>query len=276
MYQKMKYRLYHLIRDDDENDFASNVFDGIIISLIILNVILVIVDTFRMPAWYVSMSSVIETVSVVIFTAEYFARLWTADLKYPGMNRILARVKYFFSFLAIIDLLAIVPFYTPFLFSVDLRVLRALRLIRIFRLFKFSRYTSAFHSIGAVLKKKSHQLFSSIFVVFILMVIGSVLMYHVEHDVQPEKFSNALSGLWWAVATFTTVGYGDIYPVTMAGKVISAIIALLGIGLVAVPTGIISAGFMEGIENHQEKKEISVAEEESKHFCPYCGHKLDD
>ena len=132
---------------------------------------------------------------------------------------------------------------------------------------KFNRYTSAFGVIAEVFKRKSAQLISSVVVVGLLMIISSVLMYNVEHPVQPDIFKNAFSGLWWSVATFTTVGYGDIYPVTALGKVLSSVIALLGIGLVAVPTGIISAGFIELTEARKNN--------DKKEFCPYCGHKLD-
>ena len=266
--KKLKIALYNLIRDDDENDLASDIFDGTIIGLIILNVLLLVLDTFNMPAWFPKVSNIIETVSVIIFTIEYLARLWTADLKYPNINPFIARIKYIFTFMAIIDLLAIIPFYLPFLFPIDLRILRALRILRLFRLFKMGRYTTAFTTIANVFKKKAHQLISSMIVVGLLMVITSLLMYNVEHAAQPEVFRNAFSGLWWAVATLTTVGYGDIYPVTSAGRVLSGIIALLGIGLVAVPTGIISAGFMEAVEKEDEEKE-------EKQYCPHCGHKLD-
>ena len=168
--------------------------------------------------------------------------------------------------MALIDLLAILPFYLPFIIPIDLRVLRMLRMVRLFRVFKVNRYTNALTSIGAVFKEKKNQLLSSIFVVMVLMVIASVLMYNIENEVQPEAFSNAFSALWWAVATFTTVGYGDVYPITTAGKILSALIAFLGIALVAVPTGIISAGFMEQIG--KDKDEIE------KEYCPYCGRKL--
>lgn len=266
----MKKRIYSIIRDDDENDIVSNVFDGIIITLISVNILLIIIDTFDPPLWFQKVSSIIETVSVVVFTLEYAARLWTADCKYSDCNAFVSRLKYIFSFMAIIDLLAILPFYLPFVFSVDLRVLRALRILRLFRLFKVSRYTTAFQAIAGVFKRKAQQLISSMFVVALLMVIASLLMYSIEHDAQPEVFTNAFSGLWWSVATLTTVGYGDIYPITAAGKVLSGVIALLGIGLVAVPTGIISAGFLEAVDKGGEKDEG-----DEKKYCPYCGHDLD-
>lgn len=267
----LKWKVYNLIRDDDENDTASNIFDGIIISLIIINVIMVIVDTFDgLPSWYESSSVVVEIVSVVIFSVEYLLRVWTAVYIYPDKSPALARLRYIVSFMAMIDLLAILPFYIPFIIPVDLRVLRALRMVRLMRLFKANRYSNAMKTIGNVFRGRASQLASSFIVIFILMIIASILMCDVEKAAQPDKFSNAISGLWWAVATFTTVGYGDIYPITVLGKFLSGLIAILGIGLVAVPTGIISAGFMEQIE--QEKEESTS---DKKHFCPYCGNKLD-
>lgn len=267
---KIKERVYCLIRDDDENDLASNIFDAAIISLIVINVILVILDTFALPLWVQNISNVIEFISVIIFTIEYLLRLWTATYLYPVKTPFKARLKYICSFMAIIDLLAILPFYIPFIIPFDLRVLRTLRVIRLLRLFKVNRYTDALSTIGNVFKKKASQLLSSMFIVLLLMVIASVLMYNVENAAQPDKFSNAFSGLWWAVATLTTVGYGDIFPITALGKVLSGIIALLGIGLVAVPTGIISAGFIESIDKEKE------AAKTEKHFCPYCGNNLDE
>lgn len=262
---KFKERIYNIIRDDDENDLISNIFDGIIITLIIINIITVIADTFDLPGTVKQIFNIVETVSVVIFTIEYILRVWTSDLMYSNLKPFKARFKYIFSFMAIIDLLAILPFYLPFFISIDLRVLRALRIIRLFRVFKANRYTSALTTIAAVLKNKKSQLLSSVFVCFLLMIIAAVLMYNVENEAQPNTFNNAFSALWWAVATFTTVGYGDIYPITTLGKILSAIIALLGIGLVAVPTGIISAGFMEQIDNENS---------DEKEYCPYCGKKI--
>lgn len=266
--KKFKKRLFEIIQAANENDTASKIFDVGIICLIIINVILVIADTFDLPPTVSTISSIIELVSVIIFSIEYICRLWTSDLLYPGLKPIMARIEYIFSFMALIDLFAILPFYIPLVIKIDLRVLRMLRIIRLLRVFKINRYTSALSVIAIVFKRKKNQLISSIFVVMLLMIIASVLMYNVEHDAQPEAFSNAFSALWWAVATLTTVGYGDIFPITVFGKILSAIIAILGIDLVAVPTGIISAGFMESIES--EKNDDS----EEKNYCPYCGKKL--
>lgn len=270
--KRLKVRIYSIIRDDDENNFISNLFDGLIIFLIVLNVVMVIADTFNLPDNLRDLFGALEVVSVAVFTVEYLLRVWTSDYIRPEYPPWKARVRYMFSFMALIDLLAILPFYLPFLFPVDLRVLRALRMVRLLRVLKVNRYTKALSTISSVLRSKKYQLLSSVFVVLILMIISSVLMYAVENEAQPEAFGNAFSALWWAVATFTTVGYGDIYPITVLGKILSAVIALLGIGLVAVPTGIISAGFMERIQGAKE----NIGNADKKDFCPYCGHKLDE
>ena len=238
-----RQKIYEIIKDDEKTGIGR-VFDIFMTILIILNVISIIADTFSsLPQWFPGASRILEIFSVIIFTIEYAMRIITADIHYPELSPIRARGKFVLSGYAIIDLLAILPFYIPST-GLDLRVLRVIRLIRILRVFKLGRYSEAMSIIGRVLKRAAPQLFTSITVVGLLMVVSSVLMYYVESPAQPEKFANAMSGFWWAIATLTTVGYGDIYPITIMGKVISAIIALLGIGIVAVPTGIVSAGFM--------------------------------
>lgn len=273
MYKKIKQRIFEVVQLSENDDLTSKIFDISLISLIILNIVMVIAETFNIPDTVQAVIKYAETISVVIFTGEYIIRIWTSDLLYPKLSPIIARIRFIFSFMAIIDLLSILPFYVPMLIPVDLRVLRALRILRLFRLFKINRYTDALSTIGRVFKKKASELISSILVVLLLMVISAVIMYNVENQAQPDLFNNAFSAMWWAVATLTTVGYGDIYPVTVLGKFLSAVIALLGIGLVAVPTGIITSGFMEVLEEKKESKEHKVCD---KKYCPYCGHKLDE
>ena len=177
--------------------------------------------------------------------------------------------------MALMDLLAILPFYVPFIIPVDLRVLRTLRVTRLLRLFKVNRYSSALATIGKVFKRKGSQLVASMFIVSLLMLIASVLMYSIENAAQPNVFHNAFDALWWAIATLTTVGYGDIYPITAGGKMLSSVIAILGIGLIAVPTGIISAGFMETIEPEIAEKESAEKPYDEKCYCPYCGNRIE-
>ena len=266
---KIKQRIFEIIQIASPNDKVSKIFDISLIALILLNVSLVIADTFSLPLIVQKISGILEKISVIIFSIEYLLRIWTADLLFPKKNYFIAKIKYIFSFIAIIDLLAILPFYLPMFFLIDLRVLRMLRIIRLFRVFKINRYTNALSSIAKVFRNKQHELLSSIFVVLLLMIVASVLMYSIENSAQPDVFKNAFDALWWALATLTTVGYGDIYPITVLGKTLSAIIAILGIGLVAVPTGIISAGFMEEIQEEKNKMDDIK-------YCPYCGKKLPD
>ncbi len=271
-YKKIKKRIFEVIESANGGDAISKLFDIVIISLIILNVIMVIAETFDIPQNLIIAMNYIEVISVVIFTIEYALRLWTADLLYPQYSAVKSRIKYIFSFMALIDLLSILPFYLPFIIPMDLRVLRTLKILRLFRVLKINRYTIALQTIAQVFKNKATQIILSMFVVLLLIIMASVLMFNVENAAQPDKFSNALEAMWWAVATLTTVGYGDVYPITAAGKVLGTIIAFLGIGMVAVPTGIITAGFSEVIQN--DKQKIGT-ENDEKHYCPYCGHKID-
>jgi len=263
-----KSKVYSLIRDDDVNNIYSNIFDGIIIALILINTVMVIAQTFNVSQDWQNIFDVVEVISVLIFTVEYALRVWTSDLMRPNSSAGRARIRYIFTPMALIDLMAILPFYFPFLIPVDLRVLRMLRMVRLMRLFKLNRYTHALSIIASVFKKKAAQLVSAMIVLCVMMILSSVLIYYCENPKQPGVFQNAFSGLWWAVATFTTVGYGDIYPVTIAGKIFSALIAVLGIGLVAVPTGIISAGFIEHMEEESrcktgDQNPISVSEKKN-------------
>lgn len=242
----IKRELYRHLRDDHDTKLGDFI-DFFIIIIITLNILLIILDTFDLPDWYFTMSNNIEFLSIVVFTVEYLIRLWISDFNYPNLSKVKARLKHSVSFMAIVDLLAIIPFYIPLLLPIDLRILRVLRLVRLFRLFKINRYTKALSLIIVVFKNKSSQLLSSIMIVVLLIVISSVVMYNLEHPYQPSEFENIFSALWWSVATLTTVGT-RIHPITIGGRIMAGLIALLGVGLIAVPTGIISAGFVEMIE----------------------------
>lgn len=264
-----KKRLYEILQLSDRSDRLGHAVDLFFILLISLNVLIVFLYTFTLPPALLPIFRDIELVSIVIFTAEYFLRIWTADLLYPNLSPGKARLHYLTSTMALIDLLSILPFYLPILLPYDLKVLRTVRLIRLFQIFKLSRYTSPLASIVRVIRRKSAQLTASMIVVFLLIIVSSLLMYSAENPVQPETFSNAFSGMWWAISTLTTVGYGDIYPVTALGKVIGSVIAFLGVGLLAVPTAIISTGFMEQNEQHRHDHE-----ESGMTYCPHCGKRL--
>lgn len=268
--------VYNVIREDDQNKLSGTIFDSIIIAFITINIAFIILDTFELPAWYQAISKTIEFVAVIVFSIEYILRIWTAPLAYPDKKPAAARLKYMVSPLALIDLLSILPSYFPLFLPSSFAALRAMRIVRLLRVFKITRYNSALSVISRVFKQKAQQLFSSTLIVFILMLIASMLMYDIEHTAQPDKFDNAFSAFWWAISTVTTVGYGDLYPITTAGKIIGGIIAFLGIGLVAIPTGIISAGFVEESRKvEREHVKEKSAESPQKTHCPYCGNKLD-
>ena len=279
MYCKLKQIVFEVIQPAAAGKVASKIFDLVILFFILLSVSSVFIATFELSADYLDWLRRIEIVSVIIFTVEYLLRIWTADLLYPGTGLFGSRIRYVFSPLAVIDLLAILPFYLPMFLPMNLIGIRAVRLIRLLRIFKMNRYFEALNSIGDVFRRKSREIVSSLFFVALLLVVASLLIYYAEHDAQPKQFQNAFSGVWWAVATLTTVGYGDIYPVTPLGRFLGAVIAILGIGMVAVPTSILSAGFMEILEHDGEKNEekpsSSEPADEGKKFCPYCGKKLE-
>ena len=153
--------------------------------------------------------------------------------------------KYLFTFSGLIDLLSFLPYYLPFFFPSGAVAFRMFRVVRIFRLFRINAYYDSLNVITQVLTSKAQQLLSSVFIILVLMTASSLCMYSLEHDAQPEVLSNAFSGIWWSVSTLLTVGYGDIYPITTMGKIFGIFITFLGVGMVAIPTGIISAGFVD-------------------------------
>ncbi|MCL1837808.1 MAG: ion transporter [Propionibacteriaceae bacterium] len=260
----MKQRVFAVIKDHPQT-LSGRIFSFSMTALIILNVVFVLIDTMKsQPETLSSISRIVEVVSVALFTLEYLLRLWTADLLFPESRPAVARLRYVVSGMAIIDLLAILPFYLPMLIPIDLRILRLLRLIRLIRVFKLGRYAAGLGTVGRVLKKQAPALVSSMSVVVLLMIVASVLIHHVENPSQPDQFDSAFSALWWAVATITTVGYGDVYPITPLGKIIGAVIALLGVALVAIPTGIISAGFVDEINTKHKSDSTCITCDE----CP--------
>ena len=179
--KSIKNKIFKIIQPADNSSILSKMFDLVIVTLILINTVTIIAATFSLSSLKIRIFLIIEIVSVIIFSVEYILRLWTADLLYPEKKPFIARIKFFFSPMAIVDLLAILPFYIPFLLPIDLRIFAVNKITSLFRLFKMNRYTSGLSSIGNVLKKKSDQLVSSTFVVFLLMIISSVIMYYFEN-----------------------------------------------------------------------------------------------
>ncbi len=256
----VKNRIYRILNFNDDNDKIDVFVDRVIMILIVLTALSIVLESFeQLRAGYSTFFRAFEVFSVIIFSIEYILRIWTADIKYPHMNRFKAIIKYVFSFMAVIDLLAILPFYlqffVPLFIPFDLRFLRMVRAFRLFGLFKLGRYTQALSLISKVIKDRKDELMTTIFILFFIVMVSSTMIYYIESNMQPDKFPNIVASFWWAVATLTTVGYGDVFPLTAPGKILASVIAIAGIGLVALPTGIISSGFMEEMKNVREQKE---------------------
>jgi voltage-gated potassium channel len=262
----LKQNIFLLIDNEKGNKKGDYIIEYLISGLILLNVIAIFLESYKsINAKYSDLFYGIELVSIIVFSIEYILRVWVADLQYPTLSPIKARLKYIFSFLGLVDLFSILPFYLPFLITIDLRVMRVLRLLRLLRLLKLNRHSKSLKLIGQVLKNTKNDILVTVFMVFILLVLASTLMYSLENEAQPEAFENIGQALWWAVATLTTVGYGDIYPITPLGKLLSGVIALLGIGIVALPTGIISSAYIDEVQKQKKKNTCQ---------CPKCGERI--
>jgi voltage-gated potassium channel len=257
----IKKRIFEIIeKAEREDDKVSIFFDFFILILIVVNVAAVIASSHKpFEERFYTQLHIFELVSVIIFTIEYILRLWTAKLKFPDVKH--PYIKHSFSFMALVDFAAIIPFYLPFLIAIDLRFLRILRLFRILRILKLNRYNNSLSLMGQVLKNEKEKLIMTIFIMFMLLLLASSTMFYIENEAQPDNFPNIISTVWWAIATLTTIGYGDVYPVTAIGKVLAGVIAILGIGIIALPTGIISSGF--------------VSEISRKNVCPHCNKELE-
>ena len=183
----------------------------------------------------------IEIFCVSIFTLEYVLRIYVAEKK----------LKFIFSFFGLVDLIAILPFYLSF--GVDLRSLRALRFLRLFRVLKLVRYNRAMNHFTRAIASAKEEIFLFIFITLILIYFSAVGIYYFESQAQPEHFSSIFDSLWWAIITLTTVGYGDVYPITVGGKVFTFIILMIGLGIVAIPTGIISSALTKSIDKKEQE-----------------------
>ena len=227
-------------------DRPSRLYDVISVLAILVNLSVGIALTYDDAVKKMGgLLTAVEIVTVLFFAVDYALRIFSAPSadrkKTPWQNR----RHYLLSFSGIIDLMSFLPYFLPVFVPTGLVAFRMIRVIRIFRLFRINAYYDSLNVITSVIRSKSQQLLSSVFIVLLLMMASSLCMYSVEHEAQPEVFANAFSGMWWAASTLLTVGYGDIYPVTTAGKALGIIISFLGVGMVAIPTGIISAGFVE-------------------------------
>ena len=267
-------RVYEIVEIGAAGDRISRAYDLFYTLTILLNLTATILDTYdAIQARYAAALNAVELVTVAAFAVDYVLRLYTADFHYHGMNRGKAALKYAVSFGGVVDILSFLPVYLPFFFPSGAAAFRLVRVIRIFRLFRVNAYYDSLNVITSVLSSKRNQLVSSVSIILVLMLASSLCMYSLEHEAQPEVFSNAFSGIWWAASTLLTVGYGDIYPVTTLGRILGIVITFLGVGMVAIPTGIISAGFVE--QDTRLKRLSEQANEYDLHFIKVQLHGND-
>lgn len=264
----LKQTVYLLLEDQEGIDPRARWVRGFLVILILLNVVALIIETMEdVSSAYRHAFLTFERFSVAIFSAEYMLRLWACTENNVCSGSLKGRIRHALSPLMLVDLLAILPFYLPLILPADLIFLRALRLMRLLRVLKLGRYSDAIRVFGRVAALKKEQLAVAGFSIGILLIIASSLMYYFEHEAQPAAFGSIPHAMWWAIITLTTVGYGDAYPLTTVGRILASVIALLGIGMFALPAGILSSGFVEYGEMQKEQEHPST--------CPHCGKRID-
>jgi voltage-gated potassium channel len=216
-------------------------------------------------------------ISVALFSVEYLLRLWSC-VEDPRYSRpVLGRLRWAVSFMALVDLASILPFYISFLgfeSRLDARVVRALRLLRLFRIAKLGRYSSALQTLARVARAKKEELVATLSLIALLLVMASSAVYFAEKDSPNTQFTSIPASMWWAIVTLATVGYGDVVPMTIAGKIIGGFVALLGIGLFALPTGILGSGFMEDVQRRRAEEAEKARTAAPPASCPHCGKEL--
>lgn len=258
-------QLYHATYDvvSGSTSRRSQIFQVGITALIVINVIFVILETeIEIRQGNESIFEIVENVSLTVFVIEYATRLVVHKANPKFANRRFGLLRLIGSPLMLIDLAVILPFFLPFL-GIDARVARVIRLLRLFSVFKLARISVSMRLFGAVIREKMPDMIMALFMLFLLLVLASSLMYFLEKDAQPEKFSSIPSSMWWGVVTLTTIGYGDTVPVTPWGRIIAAGVAILGIAVFAIPAGIMASAFSDVRQRMQKQN-----------FCPNCGEPI--
>ncbi len=248
--RKYVYELLHASNPSEKEPPAHHYVRVVIATLIGLSMLAVILESEpELEKSYRGYFYAFEIVIIAAFSLEYVLRLWSIVEEERYSHWLFGRLRYIVTPMALVDLVSVLPFYLQAFVTLDLRYMRTLRLVRLVRVMKLGHYSTSLTMINRVIKNKKHEMVASIFLVGVLLIVASTIMYHVENEAQPEKFSSIPTTMWWGVATLTTVGYGDLVPKTLLGRIFSSVISILGIGVFALPAGILVSGF---IEDHQE------------------------
>ncbi|HUU48842.1 MAG TPA: ion transporter [Nitrosopumilaceae archaeon] len=257
-------RTYEILEGTTDDKITKG-FQIFIITLIAVNVLVVIIETEESVLdEYGYLFTPFEVFSIIIFTAEYAGRIIVCKLNPKYQNSKHARLRFLFTPMMLVDLAAILPFFLPFVVT-DVRFIRIIRLLRLFRLFKLARYSDPMQTLGDVFKSKAGDLAVAFFILFIVLIFASSLMYYAENEAQPDAFSSIPTAMWWGIVTLTTIGYGDVYPITLYGKLIASGVAVIGIAVYAIPAGIMASAFTEELRKKRQKSDR----------CPHCGKEIE-
>jgi voltage-gated potassium channel len=265
---KVRRRVWEILEIAQPGDVQSRAFDLAIRGLIALNVVSVILETVpEVEAAAGGWLRWFDLLSVAVFSVEYVLRIWSSVEGPARQGAVTGRIRFALTPLLLVDLLAILPFYLP-IAGIDLRILRGVRLFRLFRILKLARYSEALRTLGRVFARRRAELGLTVVMVGFLLLLASALMFFAEHGAQPEKFPSIPAAMWWGIVTLTTLGYGDVYPVTLVGRVIGGLFALVAILLIAMPTAILGSSFMEELDVGRR------GEKKGGGQCPHCGGLL--
>ena len=269
-YNKIQGDVYTLLESPADTNKLRKAIIFFLATLILLNVLMVILETVNsLYLEYTTFFHLFDFFTVVVFTLEYVLRIWCCVRNPLYSDPVRGRIRYALSPYALTDIIALTPFYLPMIIPIEFRLLRLLRLLRIFRVLRLGKYSNAFETFVDVLKSKKEEIMIAVIMAAIILILASSTLYTVERDAQPEKFGSIPDAMWWAVITLTSVGYGDVYPITPLGKFFAAIVAISAIGLFALPAGILAYGFSENLHRkceHGTDKTLT---------CPTCGAAID-
>lgn len=310
-YLRTRRLVYHMLGGDGRKDILVRAVDAALMVLISVNCVFSILESVDdLAVVHGHIFHTFDRISVAVFTVEYGCRVWTAvemqDARFH--HPLWGRLRYMATPMALIDLVAVIPFYLNLVVEVDLRSMRVLRLMRVFKL---TRYSHAMGVLLEVLRREARALGALLFVFMVILIFVSSLIYMVEHPYQPKVFSDVPKSMWWAVVTMTTLGYGDMVPITALGRMLGACTAVIGVGMVAVPAGILASGFGEAMRHRRERyiatvgrmaaegrllsprerrkleearEALGISQAEAARIvrnagtpgvCPHCGHPLD-
>ncbi len=260
----------HELLQGEGDTWSIRVVNGAIVAAIFASILALLLETMEpVRDAYGPALRLVEALAVGLFSVEYLARVWSVPEDPRFRGAVTGRLKWMGTPLAVVDILAIAPFFLPVL-TESLVILRMARVLRIVRILKMGRYSRAVQTLDQVVGERRGDLVVALALSLSLLLVASTLMFYVEHEAQPEAFASIPAAMWWGITTLTTVGYGDVTPVTPAGRVLGAIVQILGIGLFALPAGIIASGFSRALERQREAQSVAFGR------CPHCGERLPD